>query len=132
MFFTRLFIVTFFLITPFFAQAKGRIALDFSYKGNTLLKTAGKGVVERGETILKEFGRGDIDTVISMTPTFEGNSKTESIHIEISVKNFRDGDLISETSPQVVTVPGQEATLSLKDETLTENFKLSLTAKTLQ
>ena len=126
------FLISLLIMIPLSSHSKGRIALDFSYKGNTLSDIAGQGVVESGQTILKEFGRGDIDTVISLTPTFDKAHPAQSIHIEINVKNFRDGDLISESTPQITAISGQEATLSLTDKTLNEQFKLSFTAKTLQ
>jgi len=132
MLFRPLMLILALLVLSITGQAKERISLDFSYNGSALMKADGKGVVESGQTILKEFGRGDIDTVIAMTPRLEGNPKDKSIHIDISVKNFRDGDLISESTPQVVATPGKQSTLSLTDETLNEEFKISLTAKTLQ
>ena len=65
------------------ALAKEKISLDFTYKLSPLKKAASNKVVESGESMEKEIGRGDIDTVVTMTPTLETVSYT---HLTLPTK----------------------------------------------
>jgi len=114
------------------AATKERIAMDFTYKVSQQ-SAIGKQTVRSGESIEREIGRGDIDTLVTMIPVLERKKAgPDKIMVEISIKNFREGDLISESNPQIVALQGKTKELTLKDETLGEDLKLSISAKSVQ
>jgi len=106
--------------------------MDFTYKVSQQ-SAIGKQTVRSGESIEREIGRGDIDTLVTMIPVLERKKAgPDKIMVEISIKNFREGDLISESNPQIVALQGKTKELTLKDETLGEDLKLSISAKSVQ
>lgn len=144
---SRTFIAVIFLAVSFLkykgavakpVSSSKKIALQFSYQDTLSPALTGKEVIFSGESLRKEFERGDIDTVLTMTPHIEkevptpnGGSRKE-ISIMVNVKNFREGDLISEASNEVSVQDGELAKLSTKDSRLSDIYQISITPKTQQ
>jgi|GEM_PF-2061591 len=128
---TKLFAIVLltFLVAPQNGFAKERISMNFSYENNLNLPFKGRQILKEGESLKKEFGRGDIDTVLTLTPHVE-NSK--EISVEINIKNFREGDLISESTEELKVQDGQLAHVANEDLKLQESYKISITPKTLK
>ena len=124
------------LILPLFltlvSEAKQRIQLDMRYNSSGHEAVNQQKTVLEGESFESQFGRGDIDTVISMTPSLETNRGQPVVMVDVSIQNFRDGDLISESNPQIIAQPGQRATVSVRDSDLDEEYKLSVNASVLR
>lgn len=114
------------------AHGKEKIELDFIYNSSSHDAASSKAIVQDGDSVESQYGRGDIDTVISMTPTIEIKDGHKRILVDIIIKNYREGDLISESNPQLVTIPGKKAHISMNDSELEEDYRISVTAKTTQ
>ena len=123
-------IITFLLCSP--ALAMEKIQLDFIYNSSNHDAASSKAVVQDGESVESQYGRGDIDTVISMTPSVEVKNGQKQILVDIMIKNYREGDLISESNPQIITTPGKKAHISMNDSELEEDYRISVTAKTIR
>ena len=111
--------------------APKKISLDFSYKSLADDISQRKAVVKTGERLETHYKRGDIDTFISMAPRYEIREGQKVILIDFEIQNMRDGDLISESSAQVLTHSGQKAELSLEDDQLEDTLTLAITPKSL-
>ena len=116
------------LLTPILlgipCMATPKINVDYQYTLGFSKKSPARAILGDGERIENQYDNGDIETIISMTPHWEGKKGTDVVHLDIHIQNFRDGDLISESTPTVKARIGQKAKVSVIDADLNQTYDL--------